>query len=222
MNPSSCPYFKFNCWVYGTTALVLVLAALSISKGQDVIWINSRHTLFLNAFMIFITQLGAGLLFLPLLIALLFVRLRYSLLTLSIWIGHGIICAILKRSFFGYLKRPKELLGNDLLYFVPNVDVHSFFSFPSGHTATIFCLAFLLSLLIRKRIASFVFLLIALLVAYSRIYLLQHFLVDVAGGAVIAVVVTYLLWNYFERATLPGWMNHHLKINPNFSLRLTS
>ncbi len=168
--------------------------------------------------MVMITTLGEGLLFLPLLVAMLFVRFRYAILTVTVWIGHGVLCAILKRGLFGILKRPKELIDNSLLHFVPGVEVHSHFSFPSGHTATIFCFAFLLSLFVRNTLATIGLLLVALVVGYSRVYLLQHFLVDVAAGAFIGVVTTYLLWNYFETSKFPSWMNNRLEIN--FRIRL--
>jgi membrane-associated phospholipid phosphatase len=218
----SCTCSRFTCVAYMVVAILLVGCSVLIAKGEDVLWINHNHTPFLDRFMVFITQLGAGFLFLPLIVALLFVRFRYAVLTALVWIGHGVVCAILKRGIFGPVKRPVALLDNNLLYFVPDVDVHSFFSFPSGHTATMFCFAFLLSLLIKKRWATVGFLLIALIVGYSRIYLLQHFLIDVAWGAVIGVLFTYFVWHYFETAKLPKWMDRFIKINRDFSLRVTA
>lgn len=112
------------------------------------------------------------------------------------------------------------MLDNSLLHFVPNVDVHSFHSFPSGHTATMFCFAVLLSLLLRKRWISIVLLVLAVLVGYSRIYLLQHFLMDVAVGAAVGVIVTWAVWWFFESARLPGWMDQYLKLNAKVSVTL--
>jgi membrane-associated phospholipid phosphatase len=212
----SCLVFTYG--LYFSSAVLLVLLAIFVNKGEDVLWINGHHSTFLDSFFVVITDLGAGLLFIPLLLILLFVRFKYAALTVSVWITHGIICSVLKRGLFGYLKRPKEIIDNDLLHFVPDVNVHSHFSFPSGHTATIFCLAFLLSLLIKRKWASMVFILIALVVAYSRVYLLQHFLMDVAAGSVIGIVATYFLWHYFETAKLPEWMNNYLKINLTLKL----
>ena len=217
---SQCVSSRFTYAAYSVVAVLLVASSLLIAKGQDVLWINRFHTPFLDRFMVVTTQLGAGFLFLPLLVVLLFVRFRYAVLTALVWIGHGVVCAILKRGVFGPVKRPVALLDNNVLYFVPDVDVHSFFSFPSGHTATMFCFAFLLSLLIKNRWATIALLLVALLVGYSRIYLLQHFLMDVAGGAVIGVSVTYFLWRYFETAKLPTWMNRFIQINRDLSLKV--
>lgn len=217
-----CACSRFTCFAYLVVAVLLVSCSFLIAKGQDVLWINHHHTLFLDRFMVFVTQFGAGFLFLPLLVALLFVRFRYAVLTALVWIGHGIVCAILKRGVFGPVKRPAALLDNDLLYFVPDVDVHHFFSFPSGHTATMFCFAFLLSLLIKNRWATVGLLLMALIVGYSRIYLLQHFLIDVAWGAAIGVLFTYFVWRYFEMAKLPKWMDRFVKINRDFSMRVAT
>jgi len=204
---------NFTCRLFLVFAFLLITIALSIPKQEGVLWINQHHFTWLDQLMVLITTLGAGLLFLPLLVAMLFVRFRYAILTLTVWVGHGILCAVLKRGLFGHLKRPKELIDNSLLHFVPGVEVHSHFSFPSGHTATIFCFAFLLSLFVRNIMATIGLLLIALAVGYSRVYLLQHFLVDVAAGAVIGVVTTYLLWRYFENSQFPPWMNSRLEIN---------
>jgi membrane-associated phospholipid phosphatase len=208
----------FTYGLYLAILMLLVVASIFISKGDDVLWINGHHSTFSDRFFLTVTYLGAGFLFIPLIFVLSFVRFKYVVLTLLVWAGHGIICAVLKRGIFGYMKRPKEILDNSLLYFVPNETVHSHFSFPSGHTATIFCFSFLLSLLIRKRLVSVGLLLIALLVAYSRIYLLQHFLMDVTAGAAVGTLFTYISWRYFEVAKLPEWMNSYLKIN--LTLRL--
>jgi membrane-associated phospholipid phosphatase len=204
---------NFTCRLFLVFAFLLITIALSIPKQEGVLWINQHHFTWLDQLMVLITTLGAGLLFLPLLVAMLFVRFRYAILTLTVWVGHGILCAVLKRGLFGHLKRPKELIDNSLLHFVPGVEVHSHFSFPSGHTATIFCFAFLLSLFVKNTMATIGLLLIALAVGYSRVYLLQHFLVDVAAGAVIGVVTTYLLWRYFETSQFPSWMNNRLEVN---------
>lgn len=208
--------------MFAVSALVLVAAAIVIPKGQDVFWINGNHSKVLDGFMIIVTNLGAGLLFIPLLLFMLFYRFKYALLTAIVWVGHGLICAVLKRGPFSYLQRPRALLDNQLLYFVPNVDVHTFHSFPSGHTATMFCFAFLLSLFLRNRFASAALLLLALLVAYSRIYLLQHFLIDVAAGAAIGVMMTYAVWQYFENAALPSWMNQYIRVKLQLSMKVAS
>lgn len=59
-----------------------------------------------------------------------------------------------------------------------------------------------ISLATRDRRVALLMLTISLLVAYSRIYLLEHFLLDVAGGSVVGVVTAWLLWLAYERTNL--------------------
>ena len=203
----------FTSRLYILSVVLLCLLSFFVPKGADVVFINGNHSEFLDRFFASITHLGAGHLLILILIASLFIRLQWSLLTISVWISHGIVCALFKRVLFRHLDRPKQLIDNQLLHFIPNVDVHTQFSFPSGHTATIFCICFLLSLWIKNRLTTVALLSIALLVGYSRIYLLQHFLMDVAAGATIGVLCTYLFWHYFQQANLPNWASNYLKID---------
>jgi membrane-associated phospholipid phosphatase len=201
--------------VYTLAAVLLILLSFVIKKGTDVLWINGNHSPVSDLFFSMITHLGNGIFFVPLVVGLLFVQFRLSIMTSAIWISHGLVCSIIKKVFFRFLKRPKALIDNDLLHFVPNIDVPTLFSFPSGHTATAFCLAVLLSLLMKNRGWTIALLTMALFVGYSRIYLLQHFLMDVAAGATIGVGVTYFWWRFFEKSNLPPWMNNSLRIPQN-------
>ena len=69
------------------------------------------------------------------------------------------------------------------------IDLHAAFSFPSGHAATIFslCVGIMLFSAAPARKLSCFF--IALLVAYSRVYLSQHFLIDIYFGSLLGVLV---------------------------------
>jgi membrane-associated phospholipid phosphatase len=182
------------------------------SKTEVVLWINSNHSDFLDSLCKTITHLGEGWIFIPVLIYTLFIRYSLSLATVSITTAHGIICAIAKRTFFSDALRPTAIINNDLLYLVPGVTFHSNYSFPSGHTATIFCFAVFVSLLIRNRLASFFLLMIALLVGYSRIYLLQHFLLDVTAGAFIGTLTAFFIAYLFDRNDFPNWTKSRLVV----------
>ncbi len=59
------------------------------------------------------------------------------------------------------------------------------FSFPSGHTAAAFSLAVTAALVTSGHVASSVYVILALLVAVSRVYLGVHYLTDVTVGALI-------------------------------------
>ena len=60
------------------------------------------------------------------------------------------------------------------------------YSFPSGHTATSFAAAFMLAQLDRKR--AWLYMILAGLISYSRLYLGCHRPIDIAGGLIVAAV----------------------------------
>jgi undecaprenyl-diphosphatase len=101
------------------------------------------------------------------------------------------IAALLKLAFG--VHRPAE--KGDLLG-VP----HSR-SFPSGHTATSFACATVIAMLV-PRAAPFVYLL-ALAIAYSRLYVGVHWPSDVLGGIVVGVVTALLLLAAARRLSAP-------------------
>jgi undecaprenyl-diphosphatase len=64
-------------------------------------------------------------------------------------------------------------------------------SFPSGHTAVAFAAAAVLAWLVPR--AAPAFLVLALAIGYSRIYIGVHWPLDVVGGALIGVATALLL-----------------------------
>ena len=67
-------------------------------------------------------------------------------------------------------------------------------SLPSGHTVTAFAIATFLVLIYPKRNIWLPLLLVAWLIAYSRIYLTHHFPIDVWVGSVIGTLGTLLVF----------------------------
>lgn len=94
-----------------------------------------------------------------------------------------------KNYIFDAAKRPMASgLDATQIHTVPGVEIHSLNSFPSGHTATAFTLFLLTSYLFPNKYAFVIFLLYALACSYSRVYLAQHFPLDLAGGIVVALL----------------------------------
>lgn len=95
------------------------------------------------------------------------------------------------------------------LHIIKGVDVHSFGSFPSGHTATAFTFALLIGLLIQSTGLSLLCIFAALLISYTRIYLSQHFPLDVAAGMIVAVLsvsLSLLIQKWFDKKR---YLKHH-------------
>lgn len=113
------------------------------------------------------------------------------------------------------MPRPAKFFDDHIADFLPIVDgvhLHHNHSFPSGHTSTFFvfftCCALLLTYYnykktAKKRLFSALSLVIIVLLAalggYSRIYLSQHFLIDVFVGSIIGTTVTCLVFRYFMK-----------------------
>jgi membrane-associated phospholipid phosphatase len=213
---------KFTVFLFSIAVLLLVILAVVVKKGNDVLWINAHRTDFLDLFFIITTNLGDGLIFVPVIIAFLFIRFELSILATAITLTHGIFVSLLKQVLFHGYPRPTGFLDPSLLHPVPRVELYTMNSFPSGHTTTAFGLALLLGLLVERKRASVALLLLALLVGYSRIYLLEHFLIDVAGGAVLGSVVTVAFWFSFNRFSPPHWMTRRLALDPKQGLKVTS
>lgn len=205
-------YHRFIIFLYWYALIGLLALSFLFTKSDVVLWVNRNHSDFLDSFFKTVTHLGEGWIFIPVLIYTLFICYSLSLATFSIATIHGIICAVAKRIFFSDALRPTAVISNDLLYFVPGVAYHSNYSFPSGHTATIFCFVLFVSFLIRHRLASFALLTIALLVGYSRIYLLQHFLLDVTAGAFIGTLTALFIAYLFDRNDFPNWTKSRLAV----------
>jgi membrane-associated phospholipid phosphatase len=197
--------------IYIAVLVGLFIGSLIIRKGQDVLFINGLHTPFLDDLFLTFTNLGDGIIFAPIIIVTLFIQLRYTIIAIVSCVMNGLISSLFKRVLFPDLERPKMLLDVNELYFVPGLEVHETHSFPSGHTITAFCAAVFLTLLIRNHVVGIILLLLALLVACSRIYLLQHFMMDVAAGAIIGSFTTFLIWQLLN-SSQKTWMNRKINI----------
>ena len=174
---------------------------LFYSKAEGFYLLNPYHNDAATAFFIFFTFLGDGLFCVAVGIALFFFNRRYlSVLVISSFLLSGLIVQVLK--YFIIEARPAVFLKEGTYkYFIDEVTLHNFHTFPSGHTASAFALATVLAVVLSNRPGGIIFLLIAILVGYSRIYLGQHFLIDVLFGALIGVVSAMACLYVFRKDT---------------------
>jgi membrane-associated phospholipid phosphatase len=216
-------YLKFIISLYAFTILSFLLAHLVLGSVESVILLNSLHTPLLDKIFAGITNLGNGLVIIPFFVVLLFQHLYLSFSMLLNAALQGILVSLFKRVLFPAVLRPIAFLDPESIHRVQGVDIHRFNSFPSGHTVTIFGLCFFLSLCYKNHVLSIFLLCIALCVGLSRIYLLQHFALDVGGGALIGATCGGISYYIFEQWRKPAWMlsRLHIKIikpqQPKFS-----
>ncbi len=179
---------------------------------------NSWHSPFTDRLFRWWTFLGDGWVLLGLIIVTLFWRIRVALVTLTAYLFSGLMTQIMKRVFFKEMARPSRFFElNDIgyeLHLVPGVDLHSWNSFPSGHTTAAFAVFFGLSLFLPSAPARFLSFLLAAGVAWSRIHLSQHFLMDVSAGAVVGMTgagVAYWWIARYDRSWLDQPVTHWRK-----------
>ncbi|MEC7944708.1 MAG: phosphatase PAP2 family protein [Bacteroidota bacterium] len=184
-----------------------------IGNADFSIWINQYHFPFLDIFFKYITYLGDGLAALLVLILLLVIRLDYGLISAIGFTLSALTTQTLKRFVFGEVPRPflvfKEQIDIGQWHLIDGVEMHQFYSFPSGHTTSIFSICILLSLIINQKKYNYIFFMIALLVGFSRIYLSQHFLMDVFVGSLVGSMITIFTF-LFLRYRLKGFKKYSI------------
>ena len=187
--------------VLGTTLLVVPKAELHLALCQP-------HTLYLDTIVPIFTDLIDWLPYLCV-VLLLFYRAGWAtflasnllLSTLIVQPIKHILCAPRPLTWFA------ENMPNIRLPLVEGVRMNYWLSFPSGHTTTFFVLFFSLSIILcaenikGKNILSFLCFLCASFGAYTRIYLSQHFALDIFAGILIAVCSTLVLYFFLVKRT---------------------
>lgn len=139
------------------------------------------------------TFIGNGLTYVVLIIVFYFINKFYCYLLASCFLLTAVATQLLKRLLFFNMRRPAGIIQNasHFIHHVGGISLYTQHSFPSGHTATCFSMFLLLTLYFNKKpFYGLFFLLLACLTAYSRIYLGEHFLIDVIGGAGLGVFMT--------------------------------
>jgi len=89
---------------------------------------------------------------------------------------------------------------------VDGIKILSHHSFPSGHSATAFAFCFCIAFFVKKRIIQFFLFILAFLIGFSRVYLSQHFFVDVLFGSLIGITVGYV-YSIYDKKLQYKWLD---------------
>ncbi len=213
-----------NQWFYLpflTIMIICTIVLLIFTKPEIHIFCNKYYSGFTDYFFSYITNLGDGI-FLPLyVLIMLFISFRYSILLVMVFLLSGLFVQLIKHLLFYDSLRPLKYFESVCTLHVVN-GVHPIYyhSFPSGHSATAFCIFLCFALVSKYNWVKFSLFVFALLIAYSRVYLSQHFLVDVVAGSWIGVLVT--LFSYHWMNTLRySWLDKKLMITKHKSTHET-
>jgi membrane-associated phospholipid phosphatase len=192
LKKNSAFFFPYLLSLLAGTAFLGLWSQTSIS-----LYINGHNSAFADFFFKYWTNVGLGYLILPIALILAFISFRYMLMSVFCFLVTFTVNDSIKYAL--NTPRPSMVFEgmHQNFYHVPGVDIYSWDSFPSGHTAIAFGMFCLLALIVNKSSVKFLFFICAFLVGYSRIYLAEHFLPDVMAASVIAVTCTILTFKMF-------------------------
>jgi len=197
------PYFLF----------VLILSALILcnSKADLHLLITSFNSPATDVFFHYYTYVGDWL---PYAIAgvLLFYRFRVALYVLVAQIVTGFVSIGIKNVWNE--PRPSLYFQQHFptvqLHQIAGEELHLVHSFPSGHTITAFAFFLTLVYFTKKPTIQFLYFLLAVLVGYSRVYLSQHFAIDVLVGSFIGVSLSAICKFYLDKQDMK-WSDASLR-----------
>ena len=178
---------------------------IAFDKGEFELLVNRHHDPYLDVFFFYITYLGDGWGSALILVLVFLRRIYYGLLALISLLVSAVIVQSMKRLIFAEYPRPSKFFEKQIdLHFIDGLELHSYFSFPSGHSSGAFSVFIILALIAQNKIYAVFYFLLALLAAFSRVYLMQHFFIDTYFGAGIGIIVAILVYYYIDyRSSLP-------------------
>jgi len=182
-------FSKFNkpfTFLWILFILVGGLLVLFTDKGDIVLWLNARHHPTLDIVFKYATDLGDGFVFLILVVGMLFYRYSYAIQAVFCGLYTLLLAQGLKKTLFAGWPRPTRYFDETVVFnFVEGVRIHGTNTFPSGHTIAGFSIFFFIAYASKNKYISALSFILALTVGFSRVYLLQHFFVDIYFGAIL-------------------------------------
>lgn len=197
-------FINNNFWVffiYFAALLTSLFFILNYEKISINVYLNQLvGNPFINGFFYWITYLGDGTAAIFILLIILLVNIRLGMCATLSFITAALVSNFLKYFFFDDVNRPAYIfryIESHPIQYIDGLDLHIHNSFPSGHATQAFAIFMCLVFAVENRYLKFLFFSVALLTAFSRVYLSQHWLVDITAGSVIgftfSVMYEYLI-----------------------------
>ncbi len=154
----------------------------------------------LDTFFKYVTHLGDGLFAILIVLILFFYNTKQALYILLSYLSAGLVSFIMKEYLFHGYYRPYPQFNwylHEKLQLINGVDILSNNSYPSGHALSAFALFFSLLLMSKNHTLKLCYFLLAVIAAYSRCYLSQHWLVDIFAGSIIGTFFSIIFYSLF-------------------------
>ncbi len=183
--------------------LLIVVGVLQLTRSQEQLmqWVNVRNAPAADEFFPYATYLGDGVFFVIVCLLLAINNRRIGLMAFASFALSSLVSLCLKQFVFSNSLRPLKTFEHSTYQYhiIKGLDIHSYNSFPSGHTTSAFALFGMLALLDERKGRGWFFLVIAALTGYSRVYLFQHFVEDAYVGSIIGTVSTVVIYSLMYR-----------------------
>jgi membrane-associated phospholipid phosphatase len=197
-------FLKNNFFIFLIYALVIgtsIAYLLNYEKVAIHSYLNQFvGNKFLNAFFYYITYLGDGTVAAFILLIILIYNIRLGFFATASFLTATLFSIMLKHQFYDEVNRPSFVFRYYLhktLRTVDGVDLYIHNSFPSGHATQAFSIFMCLAFAAKSQTYKFLFFTFALLTAFSRVYLSQHWLVDITVGSIIGYLFSILYYFVF-------------------------
>jgi membrane-associated phospholipid phosphatase len=161
----------------------------STERLDQLLLINGANNAFADILFQGLTAIAEVVLPILLLVYLIRFQKAYALPYLYAYALSTGLIQLLKHFVFTSFLRPIAYFAQSGVkwHLVEDLPIHSYNSMPSGHTGAAFFMFFWVALLLKRFHWGIIAGILAVGVAYSRVYLFQHFPVDTLVGAVIGV-----------------------------------
>lgn len=163
--------------------------------------INNNYNVLFDVFFKYFSKFGP-LIFIVSIIFIVIKKEKYKALfiLLTSYLLNFLIVTIVKKTFFIHIHRPTYYFsqkGIDL-HLIDGVTSQIPFTFPSGHTSEAFLLMLFICLIFNKKWIKILAIIIAVIMAYSRVYLSKHFLIDTIGGGILGVGILVTVFYFYQ------------------------
>ncbi len=199
-------FLKNNALLFGCyLVFLLIMCYTFLYTNRDDLHVQiNQHVgnALVDNFFFYITFLGDGKIAVVLLLLAFFYNVRFGTYLTLVFIFAALTTNLLKYQFFNDHFRPYWIYQYQNPYQVKKVageDLMIYRSFPSGHATQAFALFFACALVAVKHYFKLAFLILAITVAFSRVYLAQHWLKDITAGSIVGVVFAVVLYFIFYK-----------------------
>lgn len=184
--------FKTGAIIAAGSGLLLIAFSFLLGKAEFFLFLNGNLGTLADKAFEYITYLGDGAIWIPIAVYVLLFKKKYTVLLLGSILYSTLFAQIPKHFLFNGEPRPTKLITDwNNIHIVPGVFLNSVDSFPSGHTTTASSIFLLFCLLVPNKWIIPVGIIYLFLVGYSRIYLAQHFPLDVGAGMIGGLISVY-------------------------------